>query len=87
MRSYATTGGLHSGEQTGAATLSIVLTRMDRRAARSGASDRNEAFESLEVFEAGPSIKGHKNARCYRLPGESDEELDVMFCTLSLIHI
>ncbi|BDD73681.1 MULTISPECIES: hypothetical protein [Streptomyces violaceoruber group] len=83
MRSYATTGGLHSGEQTGAATLSIVLTRMDRRAARSGASDRNEAFESLDVFEAGPSIKGHKNARCYRLPGESDEELDVMFCTAS----
>ncbi|MFG3335217.1 hypothetical protein ACGFZZ_24815 [Streptomyces tendae] len=83
MRSYATTGGFHDGEQTGAATLSIVLTRMNQGAARSGANGRNEVFEALDVFEAGPSIKGHKNARCYRLPGESDEELDIMFCTAS----
>ncbi|MFI8948009.1 hypothetical protein ACIGO6_16055 [Streptomyces sp. NPDC053750] len=81
MRSYATTGGFHNGEQTGAATLSVVLTRMNQGAARSGAISRNEIFEDLDVFEAGPSIKGHKNARCYRLPGESDEELDIMFCT------
>ncbi|MER6168759.1 hypothetical protein [Streptomyces violaceorubidus] len=83
MRSYATTGGFHNGEQTGAATLSIVLTRMNQGAARSGASGRNKAFEALDVFEAGPKIKGHENARCYRLPGESDEEFDIMFCTAS----
>ncbi|WP_224304450.1 hypothetical protein [Streptomyces olivaceus] len=81
MRSYATTGGVHDGEQTGAATLAVVLTRMDRDAVRSGATVRSEFFAALEDFEAGPRIKGHKDARCHRLPGESDEALDIMFCS------
>ncbi|MFD4262154.1 hypothetical protein ACFWR9_32140 [Streptomyces sp. NPDC058534] len=81
MRSYATTGGFHNGEQTGAATVAVVLTRMNQGAARSGAIGRNEFFEALDGLEAGPTVKGHKSARCYRLPGESDEELDIMFCS------
>ncbi|MET7408360.1 hypothetical protein [Streptomyces parvulus] len=81
MRSYATTGGFHNGEHTGAATVAVVLTRMNQEAARSGAVGQNEFFEALDGLEAGPAVKGHKSARCYHLPGESDEELDIMFCS------
>ncbi|WND36739.1 hypothetical protein RI578_21740 [Streptomyces sp. BB1-1-1] len=81
MRSYASTGGFHDGEQMGALSLTVVLTRMkDRAAVRSGAADQKAFFEALDVFRAGPRIEGHKDARCYRLPADSDEGLDMMFC-------
>ncbi|MET7276301.1 hypothetical protein ABZS59_34870 [Streptomyces flaveolus] len=82
MRSYASTGGVHLGEETGAATVSVTLTRMDDRAAvRSMSTRRNAFFEALDVFEDGPRIAGHKNAKCFLLPADSDEGLDMMFCS------
>ncbi|MBZ6083548.1 hypothetical protein ACF1HU_34670 [Streptomyces olivaceus] len=80
MRSYASTGGYHDNEQTGAVSLTVVLTRMKDTAVRSGASDQDAFLESLDVFEAGPRVKGHKDARCHRLPADSDDGLDIMFC-------
>ncbi|CAL9506428.1 hypothetical protein [Streptomyces sp. enrichment culture] len=81
MRSYASTGGYHDNEQTGAVSLTVVLTRMkDASAVRSGASDQDAFLENLDVFEAGPRVKGHKDARCHRLPADSDDGLDIMFC-------
>lgn len=82
MRSYASTGGFHDNEQTGAVTLTVVLTQMkDRAAVRSGAAGQNAFFEAVDVFRAGPRIEGHDNARCYRLPADSDEGFDMMFCS------
>jgi hypothetical protein len=82
MRSYASTGGVHLGEETGAATVSVTLTRMDDRAAvRSMSTRRNAFFEALDVVEDGPRIAGHENAKCFLLPADSDEGLDMMFCS------
>ncbi|MFE0206464.1 hypothetical protein [Streptomyces sp. NPDC058985] len=81
MRNYAGTGTFTSDGVTGSATVTIVLARMENRSAvRSMADGQNEFFEALDVFREGPRIKGHKDARCFRLPGESDDDLDMMFC-------
>ncbi|MGK9459665.1 hypothetical protein ACSLFT_06410 [Streptomyces sp. G6] len=82
MRSYASTGGVHLDERTGAVTVAVVLTRMEGRAAiRSMTSRQNAFFEALDVFEDGPRIDGHENARCYLLPADTDEGFDMMFCS------
>ncbi|MZE70441.1 hypothetical protein GTW93_15915 [Streptomyces sp. SID5789] len=81
MRNYAGTGTFTSDGMTGSATVTIVLSRMENRSAvRSMADGQNKFFEALDVFREGPRIKGHKDARCFRLPGETDEDLDMMFC-------
>ncbi|WP_256976527.1 hypothetical protein [Streptomyces sp. CS113] len=81
MRNYAGGGHFTDDGQTGTATVSIVLSRMGNRSAvRDMATRQNEFFAAMDVFREGPRIKGHKDARCFRLSAESDQELDMVFC-------
>ncbi|MFC8867883.1 hypothetical protein ACFUAC_09545 [Streptomyces sp. NPDC057148] len=86
MRSYAFTMGENANRMAGAATMTIVLARMeDPSAARSVTTGRNELLDALDIFREGPEIEGYENAACYRAPsGSVDEEgLDAMFCSAS----
>ncbi|MGC0410540.1 hypothetical protein RKD32_003403 [Streptomyces sp. SAI-195] len=77
MRSYAGTGTLTADGMTGDSTVTIVLSRMENRSAvRDMATRQNEFFAALDVFREGPRIKGHKEARCFRLPGGSADSGD-----------
>ncbi len=77
MRSYAGTGTFTADGMTGDSTVTIVLSRMENRSAvRDMATRQNEFFAALDDFREGPRIKGHKDARCFRLPGDSAESGD-----------
>ncbi|WP_308293592.1 hypothetical protein [Streptomyces sp. RM72] len=77
MRNYASTGTLTADGMTGDSTVTIVLSRMENRSAvRDMATRQNEFFAALDVFREGPRIKGHKDARCFRLPGGSGDSGD-----------
>ncbi|MCM1943078.1 hypothetical protein NC239_33245 [Streptomyces sp. G3] len=81
MRNYAGGGRFTDDGQTGAATVTIVLSRMGNRSAvRDMATRQNEFFAALDLFREGPRIKGHKDAKCFRLSAETDQELDMVFC-------
>ncbi|MFI6037819.1 hypothetical protein ACIBBD_27290 [Streptomyces sp. NPDC051315] len=63
-------------------TVSVVLTRMESKAAvRDIATFQSEFLEVLGVFRDGPTIKGHKNAKCFLTPKDDDEDLDLMTCS------
>ncbi|WP_225635240.1 hypothetical protein [Streptomyces solaniscabiei] len=82
MRSYAFTGGEGANRVAGAATMTLVLTRMeDQAAARATATGRNAFMDALDVFRDGPEIEGYKDAACFRPPIGSDGELDSMYCS------
>ncbi|WP_030382486.1 MULTISPECIES: hypothetical protein [unclassified Streptomyces] len=64
-----------------AATVSITLVRMDRSSVRAAAAGQDQLFDALgDVLRAGPRIKGHKDARCYRPPKDTGDDLDMMYC-------
>ncbi|MER6184634.1 hypothetical protein [Streptomyces sp. NPDC001652] len=81
MRSYVSaTGSNASGK--GASVVSITLSRMERRAAAKDISTSQNAFlDALDIFRAGPKIKGFKNAECFLPPKDADDDLDSMFCS------
>ncbi|MER6348920.1 hypothetical protein ACWC10_26505 [Streptomyces sp. NPDC001595] len=82
MRSYVTAGDLFAGEET--VTVSVVLTRMENKAAvRDISTFQNEFLAALDVLRKGPRIKGHKNAQCFLPPSDEVEEggLDTMLCS------
>jgi hypothetical protein len=82
MRSYLSTDNLSYTYTKKAFTMSIVLARMENRAAaRDIASFQNEFLGALGVFRKGPAIKGYKNARCFLPPKDADEDLEKMFCS------
>ncbi|MET8571219.1 hypothetical protein [Streptomyces sp. NPDC004783] len=82
MRSYASTGGVHLDEHTGAVAVTVILTRMEDRAdVRSMSTAQNAFLEAMDAFETGPRIEGHKNAKCFHLPADSEDGLDMMFCS------
>lgn len=81
MRNYAGGGQFTDDGTAGVATVTIVLSRMENRSAvRAMATRQNDFFAAMDVFREGPRIKGHKDARCFRLPADSDEGLDMVFC-------
>ncbi|MFE2461619.1 hypothetical protein [Streptomyces sp. NPDC059402] len=81
MRNYAGGGHFTEEGQTGAATVTIVLSRMENRSAvRDMAARQNEFFAAMDVFREGPRIKGHKDARCFRLQADDEQGLDTVFC-------
>ncbi|WP_313895777.1 hypothetical protein [Streptomyces sp. KO7888] len=81
MRNYAGGGHFTDDGQTGAATVTIVLSRMGNRSAvRDMATRQNDFFAAMDLFREGPRIKGHKDAKCFRLSAETDQELDMVFC-------
>ncbi|MFB7113862.1 hypothetical protein [Streptomyces sp. NPDC056291] len=81
MRSYLSTDDIAYMYAKDAFTVSVVLTRMENRAAVSNtARFQNELADAFRVFRKGPSIKGHKDARCFLPPKDAEEDLETMFC-------
>ncbi|GGX47709.1 hypothetical protein [Streptomyces fructofermentans] len=82
MRSYL---GPKADEYVGSDegfTVSVVLSRMESRAAVKGAATfQGEFLDTLDLFRKGPAIKGHKNAKCFLPPKAADQKLDLMFCS------
>jgi hypothetical protein len=63
-------------------TVEIVLSRMEsRRTVRSIAAFQQEFLGAMKVFRVGPTIEGHKNARCFLPPTDRDEKIDLMVCS------
>ncbi|MFJ3800132.1 hypothetical protein ACIPSJ_28100 [Streptomyces sp. NPDC090088] len=79
MRSYVSTD-VTPGDQF---TMEFVLARMgNARAVRSIAGVQKEFFDALKVFRKGPEIEGFKDSTaCFLPPADSDEKLDMMFCS------
>lgn len=74
MRSYAS--------NTLGVTVEVQISRMaNEKAVREMSEFRSRLFEAVPVFRDGPEIKGHKNARCFLPPKDSEVELETMFCT------
>ncbi|MGW2298555.1 hypothetical protein [Streptomyces violaceorubidus] len=84
MRSYDYTVGDHT---TGVATtVSIVLGRMRNPAdARAVTEGRRAFLNALDFLSGGPEIKGHKDAECFRMSSDADDDksLGAMFCSAS----
>ncbi|MEW2252723.1 hypothetical protein AB0907_36035 [Streptomyces sp. NPDC006975] len=81
MRSYA---NVEPGETEpeGAATVRVELARMGNQAAvRNIARFQSAFFDALDVFRAGPAVKGHKNAKCFLTPKDAVKGLEAMFCS------
>jgi hypothetical protein len=80
MRSYVLDNSDHSDRHS--ASVSIVLSQLEDRAAVKGASEFQNGFlDALGVFRKGPAIKGYKNAECFLPPKDADEKLDAMVCS------
>ncbi|MBX9364257.1 hypothetical protein K4G64_24355 [Streptomyces sp. WAC04114] len=81
MRSYLSTAK-HSDDFTDeAVAVRVELSRMENRdAVREASRLRGAFFDALDVFRAGPKIKGHKNASCFLPPKDDDEKLESMLC-------
>ncbi|MFF7982377.1 hypothetical protein ACFZDK_25145 [Streptomyces sp. NPDC007901] len=79
MRSYVSTD-VTPGDQF---TMEFVLAQMgNARAVRSIAGVQKEFFDALKVFRKGPEIEGFKDSTaCFLPPADSDEKLDMMFCS------
>ncbi|WP_369036176.1 hypothetical protein [Streptomyces adonidis] len=88
MRSYLSEEVSDLSDNEGVYTVNVVLARMGSSAAvRDLGTFQQEFLDALDVFRAGPEIKGHKNAKCF-LPPEDDEEdasdgpgLETMYCS------
>ncbi|MFE9170652.1 hypothetical protein ACFYNZ_14190 [Streptomyces kebangsaanensis] len=80
IRSYATEArGIFFGHKT--VMVTVVLTQMDRAAARDISTRQNELRSALGGLRKGPAVKGHKNAKCFLLPKLLSEDFDRMRCS------
>ncbi|MFE9098813.1 hypothetical protein [Streptomyces sp. NPDC007264] len=84
LRSYLSTS--EAGNSTAYAdrafTMEVALTRLESRAAvRDIATFQSAFLDAVGVFRKGPSIQGHKNARCFLTPRAAGEKLDIMVCS------
>ncbi|MFF5183670.1 hypothetical protein ACFY30_07745 [Streptomyces sp. NPDC000345] len=82
MRSYLVIDG-YRFDETAHFTAEVTLTRMaNRDAVRRLSTSYNSFFAATDVFRKGPTIKGHKDARCFLTPkGEDKQDLDGLFCS------
>ncbi|MEU3843863.1 hypothetical protein AB0E88_27995 [Streptomyces sp. NPDC028635] len=81
MRSYVDVGTAEA-DMEGVASVQIQLARMGNAAdVRNIARFQGAFLEALDVYRAGPAVKGHKNAKCFLTPKDTDEELEGMFCS------
>ncbi|MDX2594245.1 hypothetical protein PV343_18630 [Streptomyces sp. WI03-4A] len=63
-------------------SVEITLSRMgDAGAARRISTSTNALLQKLGAFRAGPRIKGYADARCFRSPKGSDEDVREAFCS------
>ncbi|MFR9796026.1 hypothetical protein ACL02U_08995 [Streptomyces sp. MS06] len=83
MRSYVSEEATnYNYDATDSYTVTVALSRMgDKGAAREIVTSQTRLLDALDVFRKGPSIEGHKNARCYLLPVADDGKLDTMMCS------
>ncbi|WP_328977123.1 hypothetical protein [Streptomyces canus] len=82
MRSYFSGESYASSQNSGIYSVNVVLAQMaNRTAVRNSSEAQNEFLAALDLFKEGPKIKGHDDARCFRLPGSTDEDLDMMLCS------
>ncbi|WP_234358386.1 hypothetical protein [Streptomyces sp. NRRL B-24085] len=82
MRSYYSGKTSAASTNDGIYSVSVVLAQMANRAAvRNSSRAQNDFLAALDVFEDGPKIKGHEDARCFRLSADDDEDLDMMLCS------
>ncbi|MFG3095347.1 hypothetical protein [Streptomyces sp. NPDC048202] len=80
MRSYTSTAWV--GEDSGAFTVEMVLTRVDQKTLRSRNHAQQEFLDTMKVFRKGPAIKGHEDhAACFLSPAVEWEKLEVMSCS------
>ncbi|WP_241826884.1 hypothetical protein [Streptomyces graminilatus] len=78
-RTYAYVNGMSVSSVT------VVLVRMDRSAARDSATFQNRFLDASGLFRKGAKIKGHDNARCFQpLKGGDKKELGRMLCSASV---
>ncbi|WP_394427872.1 hypothetical protein [Streptomyces sp. SGAir0957] len=77
MRSYASQDMAEGG-----IVAQMTLARMEGSgAARTVARSTTAVFDAIGVFRKGPRIKGYKDARCYVMPSDADEKLELLFCS------
>ncbi|MFG3409034.1 hypothetical protein [Streptomyces sp. NPDC048142] len=57
-----------------------VVKMRDKRAVRDTYLDRKKLLDSFDDFRKGPSVDGHKNVTCYRLPKGDKKTLDGVSC-------
>ncbi|MFK4099941.1 hypothetical protein ACI2L1_07645 [Streptomyces sp. NPDC019531] len=82
MRSYMSTDEISSVYTDKASAVTIELVQLDNKAAAKGITEfQNELLDALgDVLRDGPRIEGHKDARCFLAPTDSDTKLDSMHC-------
>ncbi|MFI8301145.1 hypothetical protein ACIGCZ_35055 [Streptomyces nigra] len=84
MRSYFSefAAGRAGGSLYNIYSVSVVLSRMDNRTAvRDMVRAQNGLLTALDIFRKGPSVKGHKDAKCFLMPKELSEGTDEMSCS------
>lgn len=83
MRSYMNTSW--AADSTLAAdhafTIDVVLSQMDEKSARDIVTYQNTFLDALTSLRKGPTVKGHKNARCFLPPKVAGEKLSDMVCS------
>ncbi|MFD4558514.1 hypothetical protein ACFWP5_30080 [Streptomyces sp. NPDC058469] len=79
MRSYL----YPAAEDISAYTVEVQLVQMDEKAARSLATYENELLDTVTVFRKGPTVPGHKDAKCFLSKNEAGEKLSDMLCFAS----
>jgi hypothetical protein len=81
MRSYVRSGPYGVYEESSFA-VSVTLSQMaNQRVVRELSTAQNSVFDAIGVFRKGPKIEGHKDAKCFLPPKNSDEKLDMMICS------
>ncbi|MFI0241927.1 hypothetical protein [Streptomyces sp. NPDC016845] len=77
MRSYAS-----QSMADGGIVAEITLARMEGSGtARTIVRSQTAVFDAIGVFRKGPKIKGYKDARCYVMPRDAEEVLEMVYCT------
>lgn len=81
MRSYVSMKG-SSFTGPGVSSVSITLSRMEKRAAAKDVfMSQNGFLDRMDIFRKGPKVKGFKNAGCFLPPKDADADLDMMVCS------
>ncbi|MDV9169890.1 hypothetical protein R6V09_07025 [Streptomyces sp. W16] len=61
-------------------SVEVQLAQMDEKAARNLVTYENELLNTVDAFRKGPTVPGHKEARCFLPKQVSGEKLDEMLC-------
>jgi hypothetical protein len=79
MRSYLSTSDPRDFKYS---TVSIELSQIeDKAVVKDMSTFQNELLDAFKIFRKGPEIKGHKDAKCFLQPKDSEEKLDMMLCS------